>query len=138
MPGKTVRIDDTAYALLLKEKGDQQSLSLSDIANIAIKGYFSEEKEMIHDWLKQEVIQALTAERAAHREEISHLKDHIAALKDALDLERQTVARERQLADSLIQVMRASGPLNVSENEQTDTKENSFVYKLKKALRLKP
>jgi hypothetical protein len=138
MPGKTVRIDDIAYSLLLEEKGSQQSLSLSDIANLAIKGYFSEEKEMASEWVKQEIIKALTAERDSYKEEISSLRDQIRMLEESLLLERQTVARERQLADNLIQVMRASIPQNVSENEQTDTKENSFVYKLKKKLRLKP
>lgn len=138
MPGKTVRVDEIAYALLLEEKGNQQSLSMSDIANIAIKGYFSEENEMAYDWIKQEIIKALSSERDACNEEISSLKDHIKMLEESLRLERETVARERQLADSLIQVMRASVPASVSNNEQTDTKENSFVYKLKKTLRLKP
>lgn len=138
VPGKTVRVDEIAYALLLEEKGNQQSLSLSDIANIAIKGYFSEENEMAYDWIKQEIIKALSAERDSYKEENSSLKDHIRMLEESLCLERETVARERQLADSLIQVMRASVPTSVSDNTQIDTKDKGFVDKLKKKLRLKP
>ena len=143
MSGRTVRIDDEAYSLLQIEKDKQPSLSLADIANIAIKEHFKTREDAVYNWLKTELVKALESERDAYKEEVSVLKDEVNSLKEALLHAReevtrceQTVTRERQLVDNLKQWMRANIPENVTELKQNDTDKENIVTRIKKRLRM--
>lgn len=111
MAGKTVRIAEESYLLLLQVKSRNPGMSLSDLADVAVQKTYGEGILMATDTLSEEYLKVLTFERDSHRELLESKDTQIRDLKETLE-------RERKLVDLLTNLIEN---VNVPKDRQIDT-----------------